>query len=500
MTSALQAIESGVRVPGSDSGGSRGGSSSRPTGRDALHVAGSMGNRADSNGSSSRGDDSADSFADLVRGITSESSSGRQDGRALPASGSDLPGQAASDLAGAADLASLSESQAQELLANLRDKLAEGGEGADLLAALEQALNAEGGASAKGLMAMLAKAVELAPDAAGAMPQGSEGQASDGDASAESSQQSLVTILAEALTGGGSDHNVSAEATPLQRLVSGLERLTGEAGRQSGGEGNPAQRLLSALDRFTGEGASNTGKATASGGQGSNPGGSAMTEALERLLARAAQGSAGNAGAAATTQSVSASNILTGVMSGGVGGSAARNGDAPSGSTPTLAQSMAGSGGALSQAGSGTLSFAALGASGRGGGGEQALANRVMWMTSNSLEQADFKMHPPQLGSVGVRLRFENDQANLVFQAPNAQVRDAIEQSLPRLRDQLAEQGITLGDASVSDGETDSQEASDQSERGGSLPDSVAAGAVEPAEGRGDEPTTGALSLVDTYA
>jgi flagellar hook-length control protein FliK len=44
------------------------------------------------------------------------------------------------------------------------------------------------------------------------------------------------------------------------------------------------------------------------------------------------------------------------------------------------------------------------------------------------------------------------DQASLTIVAASAETRSALEQSLPQLRDLLAGQGITLGQASVHDG------------------------------------------------
>ena len=45
-----------------------------------------------------------------------------------------------------------------------------------------------------------------------------------------------------------------------------------------------------------------------------------------------------------------------------------------------------------------------------------------------------------------------NDVASIQFNSHSVQVRELIEQSLPRLRDQLGEQGIHLSDVDVQDG------------------------------------------------
>ena len=43
------------------------------------------------------------------------------------------------------------------------------------------------------------------------------------------------------------------------------------------------------------------------------------------------------------------------------------------------------------------------------------------------------------------------DQATAIFTSPHAAVRDAIEQAIPKLREMLADNGIMLGQAMVSD-------------------------------------------------
>jgi len=51
-----------------------------------------------------------------------------------------------------------------------------------------------------------------------------------------------------------------------------------------------------------------------------------------------------------------------------------------------------------------------------------------------------------------VRIEMRADQASVQIVAASAETRSALEQSLPQLRDLLATQGITLGQATVNDG------------------------------------------------
>jgi flagellar hook-length control protein FliK len=64
-------------------------------------------------------------------------------------------------------------------------------------------------------------------------------------------------------------------------------------------------------------------------------------------------------------------------------------------------------------------------------------------------DRAEFRLHPADMGPVDVRITVNADQASVLITAPHAATRDALEQALPQLRDLLANQGITLGQANV---------------------------------------------------
>lgn len=80
----------------------------------------------------------------------------------------------------------------------------------------------------------------------------------------------------------------------------------------------------------------------------------------------------------------------------------------------------------------------------------QALSDRVVWHIRQNIQEADLKLNPPHLGSIEIRISMNNDQANIVFNSQSAQVREALEQSLPRLREAMENAGLSLGDVNVS--------------------------------------------------
>ena len=66
-------------------------------------------------------------------------------------------------------------------------------------------------------------------------------------------------------------------------------------------------------------------------------------------------------------------------------------------------------------------------------------------------ERAELKLNPAELGPVNIRVEMQADHATIMIVAASPDTRSALEQSLPQLRDLLASQGITLGEASVRD-------------------------------------------------
>lgn len=78
-------------------------------------------------------------------------------------------------------------------------------------------------------------------------------------------------------------------------------------------------------------------------------------------------------------------------------------------------------------------------------------SQKITWLTSHKLQQAELHLNPPQLGPIDVSLKLDGDQATLQFLSPHAAVREAIEQSIPKLREMFADNGIMLGGTTVSD-------------------------------------------------
>lgn len=93
-------------------------------------------------------------------------------------------------------------------------------------------------------------------------------------------------------------------------------------------------------------------------------------------------------------------------------------------------------------------------------------SQKVVWLTANDQKFAQLTLNPPQMGPIEISLNINKDSASAYFISPNAEVREAIESALPRLREMLAGVGIELGQANVS-AQSSHQEAGNHEARPG---------------------------------
>lgn len=85
---------------------------------------------------------------------------------------------------------------------------------------------------------------------------------------------------------------------------------------------------------------------------------------------------------------------------------------------------------------------------------DDAVGARVGWLADQKIGHAHIKITPNDLGPIEVRLQLDGDKVHATFTSAHADVRHALESSLPRLRDLLGEQGFQLGNADVGQQQT----------------------------------------------
>jgi flagellar hook-length control protein FliK len=96
---------------------------------------------------------------------------------------------------------------------------------------------------------------------------------------------------------------------------------------------------------------------------------------------------------------------------------------------------------------------------------EKQVGQKVVYMVGSEEQTASLTLNPPDLGPLQVVLSVTNDQASVTFSANQEEVRQALEDALPRLREMMSESGIALGNATVNAGMPDGRQAQEQAAR-----------------------------------
>lgn len=129
-----------------------------------------------------------------------------------------------------------------------------------------------------------------------------------------------------------------------------------------------------------------------------------------------------------------------------------------------------------------------------GGHFDDDIGDAVRWMADQKIGHAHIKITPNDLGTVEIRLRLDGDRVHADFSSAQADVRQALESSLPRLREMLGQHGFQLAHADVG------QQHAPPSRGGGSSADGGTGDAAEPATEAPRTVRMTARGLVDAYA
>jgi flagellar hook-length control protein FliK len=80
------------------------------------------------------------------------------------------------------------------------------------------------------------------------------------------------------------------------------------------------------------------------------------------------------------------------------------------------------------------------------------VGQKVVYMVGSEDQTASLTLNPPDLGPLQVVLSVSNGQADVTFSSNQLEVRQALENALPRLQEMMSESGIALGNATVNAG------------------------------------------------
>lgn len=83
-------------------------------------------------------------------------------------------------------------------------------------------------------------------------------------------------------------------------------------------------------------------------------------------------------------------------------------------------------------------------------------SDQVVWLGQQGMKNAVIKLHPEDLGPLEISIKVVNDSASVTIVSHSQQVRDMVDQTLPRLQEMMAEQGLNLAEVHV-DSEKDAR-------------------------------------------
>jgi len=86
-------------------------------------------------------------------------------------------------------------------------------------------------------------------------------------------------------------------------------------------------------------------------------------------------------------------------------------------------------------------------------GFDEGFGTRLVWMAEQRVGHAEIRLNPEHVGPINVRVQLDGEQVRAEFHSTHAEVRQAIEASLPRLRELLGQHGLQLGQADVGQGQ-----------------------------------------------
>jgi flagellar hook-length control protein FliK len=95
---------------------------------------------------------------------------------------------------------------------------------------------------------------------------------------------------------------------------------------------------------------------------------------------------------------------------------------------------------------------------------DNQVSQRIVYMVGKE-QAATLTLNPPDLGPVQIVLNVTNDQATVAFSSDQLDVRQALENALPRLREMMSESGIALGNATVNANVPDQRQQQQNSDR-----------------------------------
>lgn len=133
-------------------------------------------------------------------------------------------------------------------------------------------------------------------------------------------------------------------------------------------------------------------------------------------------------------------------------------------------------------------------------GWDRAVGERIHWMVGQNIQHAEIKLNPPNLGPLEIKVSLHNDQTSVTFVATQAPTREALEASIPRLRELFGEINLNLANVDVGQQQAGESTQDEKTQSGGGTGLGVDPLGHEQSTTRRQSWVTAYDGLLDTYA
>lgn len=136
----------------------------------------------------------------------------------------------------------------------------------------------------------------------------------------------------------------------------------------------------------------------------------------------------------------------------------------------------------------------------------QAMSQQFMQLLPMNGKQetqiAELRLDPPELGPLRISIQISDNVAHAMFVSAHASVRQALEQAMPQLQEQLEQAGLSLGQTSVSDQNSQQTDFAQQQENQQTRTSLASSSTGSNVESHAETPqrVVSSNALVDTFA
>lgn len=89
---------------------------------------------------------------------------------------------------------------------------------------------------------------------------------------------------------------------------------------------------------------------------------------------------------------------------------------------------------------------------------------QIIWLGQQKINNAVIKLNPQEFGPIEISIKMLNEETSISIMTHTTQVRDLVEQALPRLREMMTDQGLNLSQVTIESNENQRQSAKQQYE------------------------------------